>query len=1052
MARRSKASVLRPGRQRLPPYPCRSQPETASRDTTSQDDMADKVTPHRGGPAEPTNLADTRQHSEHNKVVWLTDIFDRIVEPTPRITEFLETFVPSPTDVPTCLDKEFAAEVPTGPGMEPRMYEPLITGLTSLVRKFPDNTKPDIVVTVPKLPQLAPLQRWRNVALVFEAKAQASGDLMEKYTDEHEATLIQLAKSARNIMLAQGRLFAFVVGIYGDMARIFRFDRAGAVCSPLFDYILHPEHLHGLLWRFVHPGGQDSVVLGDDPTTSLGSKRDRGYVRRIAKEYDPSYQHTVENQKAIRRFTVTDEGGNKKKYLAYKLIFVNTRLCSRASMIWEAFELDENDDATGVRVVIKDAWRQFERSSEISHYRHLQEAAESTAEDAAVFLSGFAEFGRGDDLGLRETRDLAKAGHAITSDHKSFAGSGDTLDERQLLKLTFSPAVVPGHRTVSACCRHAPPTFERGHIRVVLKTIGTPITDFNSTYEMVRGIRDAIKAHKRAYEAGILHRDVSRGNVMLTRKANGSRRGFLHDFDYASNWKQFLADMQQSDTSLAAWHAYTLEEYKNDLAERAKTMGDVAGGNDLASKFNFDTDAGVDTDGSASGGSQAEEMPSVQEEPQDAPRTPGGSADAPRTPGGSKRSSHTPDKSESKDEQRKEEQKQRAGTIHFMAVEILDKCFRVTHEARHDLESFYWLLVWIVLRHQTCTSDWTWHELFDCRNSKIALGIKKAWLTGPKQRITVKGNGALTVLLERFRILCQNNNYMEKPEERMTHNKVLHLFSVVLKDRNDWPKPEDVDDRAKPWVMPATRPSDRPSRKGQLRTGGTLAFSITTHDSQEPEPRVAPGDVLRTVSRTGGAASGAGAHRDEEQTEPESDADMEDEPGSDADVEDEPVDKGKGKAPVRKTVVRSPGKPRTRAVSQKTLATMSQASVSHEAPPSSDEASASQGSESAQARHGLRSATKKEELPRRSGRSTTRSMGPPPVPATRSQLKRIAASKRSLQGSCGTKRSHPSEEEVVEDERSGAGTSHSPKRPRTLSQPGSGSSKGSRKAKGKKRA
>ncbi|EPT00608.1 hypothetical protein FOMPIDRAFT_1049638 [Fomitopsis schrenkii] len=1031
--------------------------------------MADKVTPHRGGPDDPTNLADTRQHSERNKVVWLTDIFDRIVEPTPHITEFLETFVPSPTDVPTCPDKEFAGEVPTGPGREPRMYEPLITGLTSLVRKFPDDvkptfhdqsndilkppfalcdetehkTKPDIVVTVPRLPRLAPLQRWRNVALVFEAKAEASDDPMEKHSEKHEKTLIQLAKSARNIMLAQGRLFAFAVGIYGDMARIFRFDRAGAVCSPLFDYFLHPEHLHGLLWRFVHPGGKDCVVLGDDPTTSLGSKRDRGYVRRIAKEYDPSYQHTVENQKAIRRFTVTDEGGNKKKYLAYKLIFVNSCLCSRASMIWEAFELDANDQATGVRVVIKDAWRHFERPSELSHYRHLQEAAESTAENMATFLSGFAEFGCGDDLGLRETTDLVKAGHAITSDQKPFAGSLDALDECQLLKLSFPPAVIPGHRTVSACCRHAPPTFERGHIRLVLKTVGTPITEFKSTYEMVRALRDAIRAHKRAYEAGILHRDVGRGNVMFARKANGAVYGFLHDFDYASNWKQFLADIQ-SDTSLAAWGTYCSKEYKKDMAKRRESMGvpvNTGGGDtgpDIDAGADVDVDVDAESEQQSSGGSHEEKLPSVQEEPEDVPRTPGGSQDTPHTPGGSK----------SKDEQRKEEQKQRTGTIHFMAVEILDKCFRVTHEARHDLESFYWLLVWIVLRHVKGHKFQTWFELFDCPTSVAALAAKHLWMSDNIQRIYIPNNIPLTNLLEKFRNLCQKNYYMEEPEKRMTHNDVLRLFSNALMDRKKWPR--TAKDGPEPWVMPATRPSDHPSRNGQFRSTGTLAFSRTTHDSQGPEPRVAPNDVLRTIRGAGGAASGAGAPRDEEQTEAESDTDMEDQPVGKG--------KGKGKAPARKTVARRPGSPRARAVAHKTSATMSQASDSHEAPPSSDEASASQGSESAQARHGLRSATKTEELPRRSGRSTTRSMGPPPVPATRSgpsrsQSKRLAASERSPQGSRGTKRSHPSEEEVVEDERGGAGTSHSPKRPRTLSQSRSaGSPKGSRKAKGKKRA
>ena len=354
-------------------------------------------------------------------------------------------------------------------------------------------TKPDIVVTIPRLPQLLlPQQRWRNVALVLEVKAEASDDPMEKHYNEHETTLVQLAKSARNIMLAQGRLYAYTVGIYGDQARIFRFDRAGAVCSPLFDYVIHPEYIHEFLWRFVHPSDKDCVVLGDDPTVSLGSSRDRGFARRIAKDYDPSYQHTEENQKAIRRFTITDEHGNKKEYLAYKLLFVNSRMFSRGSMIWEAFELDAEGEATGVRVVIKEAWRQFERPSEICHYRDLQEAAESAAEGAVIFLSGFVDFEGGDDLGLRETRDLAKAGHGITPDKTTF-NLEDASDDRRLLELTFPPAVVPGHRTVSACCRSARPELERGHIRLVLKTIGTPITKFESTFEMTRALQGAIR-------------------------------------------------------------------------------------------------------------------------------------------------------------------------------------------------------------------------------------------------------------------------------------------------------------------------------------------------------------------------------------------------------------------------------------------------------------------------------------------------------------------------------------------------------------------------------
>lgn len=379
-----------------------------------------------------------------------------------------------------------------------------------------------------------------------------------------------------------------------------------------------------------------------------------------------------------------------------------------------------------------------------------------------------------------------------------------------------------------------------------------------------------------------------------------------------------------------------------------------------------------------------------------------------------------------------------------MALEILDKYFRITHEARHDLESFYWLLVWIVLRHTEHECYWTWHELFDCSTSTRARDVKRSWLTYPDRCIKVIGNEPLTNLLENFRKLCQNNAYMERPEERMTHNRVLRLFSIALKDRKQWPR--TAVDHARPWVMPDTRPSDNPQPHNQLRSKGTLAFSSTAPDEHEPPPGVAPDDVLRTFRGTTDAAPSRTAEVPDEQIDPEANTDM----------EEAPTGKGKGKAPARKAVARRPDRPRARVVAPKTSDATSQASGSREAPPSSDGASTSRGNGSAQARYGPRGAMK--ETARSSGRSTTRSMGPPPVPATCSShsrgraSSRLATAQRSPKRNRATKRSRSREDEVAEVQRSGAGSSHSPKRQRTLSQPGPVSPKGSRKAKGKKKA
>ncbi|GJJ09168.1 hypothetical protein Clacol_003390 [Clathrus columnatus] len=69
------------------------------------------------------------------------------------------------------------------------------------------------------------------------------------------------------------------------------------------------------------------------------------------------------------------------------------------------------------------------------------------------------------------------------------------------------------------------------HYRLILKEIATPLHLFPSTKILVRAIHDAIKAHRAAYfDAGILHRDISSGNIMIYN--NG---GLLIDWDMSKN-------------------------------------------------------------------------------------------------------------------------------------------------------------------------------------------------------------------------------------------------------------------------------------------------------------------------------------------------------------------------------------------------------------------------------------------------------------------------------------------------------------------------------------
>ncbi|KAG1740423.1 uncharacterized protein EDB91DRAFT_1053224 [Suillus paluster] len=65
--------------------------------------------------------------------------------------------------------------------------------------------------------------------------------------------------------------------------------------------------------------------------------------------------------------------------------------------------------------------------------------------------------------------------------------------------------------------------------RLVLDIVGEKLNNFASSHELVRSIRDALLAHKDAYEnAKILHRDLSVGNIVVYQG-----EGFLIDWDLA---------------------------------------------------------------------------------------------------------------------------------------------------------------------------------------------------------------------------------------------------------------------------------------------------------------------------------------------------------------------------------------------------------------------------------------------------------------------------------------------------------------------------------------
>ncbi|KAG6842738.1 hypothetical protein H0H87_010763, partial [Tephrocybe sp. NHM501043] len=70
---------------------------------------------------------------------------------------------------------------------------------------------------------------------------------------------------------------------------------------------------------------------------------------------------------------------------------------------------------------------------------------------------------------------------------------------------------------------------KRFHHRFVTDVIGKPLRCASDSKVLLQAAADAFKAHEQAVKAGVLHRDISDGNVLITE----SGRGILNDWDMA---------------------------------------------------------------------------------------------------------------------------------------------------------------------------------------------------------------------------------------------------------------------------------------------------------------------------------------------------------------------------------------------------------------------------------------------------------------------------------------------------------------------------------------
>ncbi|KAJ6512148.1 hypothetical protein C8R47DRAFT_1002656 [Mycena vitilis] len=137
------------------------------------------------------------------------------------------------------------------------------------------------------------------------------------------------------------------------------------------------------------------------------------------------------------------------------------------------------------------------------------------------------------------------------------------------------------------------------------------------------------------------------------------------------------------------------------------------------------------------------------------------------------------------------------GTYPFLAIELLEKT-DTAHTLSHDLESFYWLLTWVILRYTAHThpaQTLACHELFDVMQRQAAP-MKRGWVSkstplDPKSRLALLANGMRHLVYRQNPTKSEDDDPFEVvdlgqvPPVYITYSTVETVFTKVM-NHHSW--------------------------------------------------------------------------------------------------------------------------------------------------------------------------------------------------------------------------------------------------------------------------
>ncbi|THH03603.1 hypothetical protein EW146_g10385 [Bondarzewia mesenterica] len=375
----------------------------------------------------------------------------------------------------------------TGPLREFRSSTGPLTSTDEHTLAFP-TTRPDFSVVTAGV---GDTKQWRDRHAFVEVKLtkkQGPRPQDSRSTTVHEI-VAQAADYARLHMSARPFvLFSVGLLIYGSGFCVGIFDRAGVSFSPQKDMW---DDTEGFI-RVVRSLACEltAVELGQDPTVR---ELDRPTTERLTgltgDEFYPS-------------FLVDPVGGDGRCWCTIgHPMWSSLSLLGRGTVIWRV-KAYTDASLSKTEMILKTTWRSSKRDPESAIYQTVK----GMSGGLARFLVGGDVKDRRPDLRVSRVRRQDPREDAVITVRSLRGDAVDAFVETPVLH------------------------------RLIIATVGRPLWTYTSDLEFVRGMRAALEGHLFLWKQGILHRDISAGNILLAAdpdNAEPGHEGFLTDLEFA---------------------------------------------------------------------------------------------------------------------------------------------------------------------------------------------------------------------------------------------------------------------------------------------------------------------------------------------------------------------------------------------------------------------------------------------------------------------------------------------------------------------------------------